>query len=108
MPGSIHSPLSKGCHKLIKDGAKLVEEAADILVELGLAPAVTPRARMREIARAHPLLSAMGHGPVSLDEMARRTGLAAAALAAQLSLLEVDGHVEALPGGRFQRLERAP
>ena len=107
IPGSIHSPLSKGCHKLIKEGAKLVENADDILVELGMGPA-PERARRPEAASAYPLLAAMGRDPVSLDQIAHRTGLAAAALGAQLSLLEIAGDVAALPGGRFQRLERAP
>ena len=101
LPGSIHSSLAKGCHKLIKDGAKLVETAADILVELGMqadAQVATPR-------RYHPLLAAMGHDPVSVDQIMRRTGLAAAAIGAQLSLLEIDGRVDALPGGRFQRID---
>lgn len=102
LPGSIHSALSKGCHKLIREGAKLVETVNDILVELRLAPrpagasAATP---------ASPLLRAMGFDPVSMDQLAGRTGLDAAAIAAQLSLLQIEGRVSALPGGRFQRLD---
>lgn len=104
LPGSIHSALSKGCHKLIKDGAKLVEDASDILVDLGLQPAAQP-ARARS-ATDHGLLTAMGFDPVSLDLLALRTGTAARALAAELSLLEIEGTVCALPGGRFMRIDR--
>jgi DNA processing protein len=103
LPGSIHSTLSKGCHRLIKDGAKLVEDASDILVELRLQPVAQP-ARARR-ATAHPLLVAMGFDPVSLDLLAQRTGMEASSLAAELSLLEIDGTICALPGGRFLRLD---
>jgi DNA processing protein len=101
LPGSIHSSLSKGCHKLIKDGAKLTECVADILGELGL-----ETVEVSGVARSspsHPLLAAMGFDPVCLDQMAERTGMTVAAIAAQLSLFEIDGTISALPGGRFQR-----
>jgi DNA processing protein len=105
IPGSIHSPLSKGCHRLIKDGAKLVESAADVLEDLGLdaagAPAELPACN--ETPR-DPLLRAMGYSPVSIDQLAERTGGAAGPLAARLALLEIEGAVCALAGGLFQRM----
>ncbi|HET9577548.1 MAG TPA: DNA-processing protein DprA [Usitatibacter sp.] len=104
IPGSIHSSLSKGCHELIRQGAKLVESAQDVLVELGLAGAKQEAPRKE---RTHPLLEKMGFAPVSIDQMAERTGVGAAALAADLSRLEVEGRVQALPGGWFQRIDPA-
>jgi DNA processing protein len=104
MPGSIHSPLAKGCHKLIKDGAKLVDCAEDILSELGMAP-TTARAK-RAQAPTHPLLQAMGFDPVTLDELIARVGGSTPAVAAQLSALQIEGRVAALAGGRFQALAR--
>jgi DNA processing protein len=107
IPGSIHSPLSKGCHKLIKNGAKLVESAADLLEELeraplaGFAPASAP-----EIDPEHrALLQAMGHEPLDGDAMASLGGGDLGQLAAQLLALELAGHIERLPGGFFQRIE---
>jgi DNA processing protein len=105
IPGSIHSPLSKGCHDLIKQGAKLVESAEDILVEIGLAGAPASRKPAQPSGPADPLLDAMGFAPVTMDEIAQRTGFAAAALAASLSRLEIEGRIAALAGGLFQRLE---
>ncbi len=105
VPGSIHSPLSKGCHKLIREGAKLVETAQDVLAELGLGaatPAGTATPRVVDSAFA-PLLDAMGAAPVDLDRLVQRSGLAAQVIAAQLTALEIDGHVAALPGGKWQR-----
>jgi DNA processing protein len=104
MPGSIHSALSKGCHDLIKQGAKLVESAEDILSELGFArnAGANPSTRSQQ---ADPLLDAMGFAPLTMDEIASRTGFAAGALCASLSRLEIEGRVAALAGGLFQRLE---
>lgn len=105
VPGSIHAPLSKGCHKLIREGAKLCETAQDVLVELGLnttttkSPEVAPRAID---ARYRVLLDAMGTAPIDLDRLVQRTGLPAQVIAAQLTALEIEGHVAALPGGRWQ------
>jgi DNA processing protein len=117
VPGSIHSTLSKGCHRLIRDGAKLVESAQDILEELRLdepppaVPAAKPAdagAGAAEPAGATPeqarLLAALGHDPVDLDTLVQRTGQAAGALSAQLLELELAQHVERLPGNRYQRL----
>ncbi len=108
IPGSIHSPLAKGCHGLIKQGAKLVESAGDVLEELHLA---APAARASaadaiEDPRAAALLAALGHDPGDADTLAARCGLSAAAVAALLTQLELEGRIAALPGGLFQRLHR--
>jgi DNA processing protein len=103
IPGSIHAPLSKGCHALIQQGAKLVESAADIVDELrGQRPLAAPVAD----APPEPLLAALGHDPVTLDALQARTGWPAANLSARLLELELDGHVARLPGGLFQRRSR--
>jgi DNA processing protein len=102
LPGSIHSPTARGCHRLIKDGAKLVESAQDILDELRLeAPAA--ESRPRPAARS-ALLAALGFDPVDLDTLAARTGRDAGGLAAELLELELAQEVERLPGNRYQRL----
>lgn len=130
IPGSIHSPQSRGCHALIKQGAKLVELAQDVLEELQL-----PLERLALLrpscaatgAAAHTgdggdggaanaaspsrpdsaLLGALGYDPVSLDAIQSRTGLPTARLLGQLLELELDGLLARLPGGLFQRLSRA-
>ena len=108
IPGSIHSPLSKGPHALIRDGAKLVETAQDVLVELGAAPPGAREARASDAPPADPVhasvLDAMGRGPVDLDRLVTRTGLRAEALAATLVHLQLEGRVAALPGGGWERL----
>ncbi|THF62076.1 DNA-processing protein DprA [Pseudothauera rhizosphaerae] len=108
IPGSIHSPLARGCHRLIRDGAKLVETAADILEELRwggpAAPAPNPPAAQTALPdEAEGLLAHLGHDPVDLDTLAERTGLTVDALYAILLPMELDGRVARLPGGRFQR-----
>jgi DNA processing protein len=106
IPGSIHSPLARGCHRLIRDGAKLVEQAGDILEELRL-PAAATAAALAPPAEAPPhpeLLAALGEDPVDLDTLAVRTGLDAGTVAAALLELELAQHVERLPGNRYQRL----
>jgi DNA processing protein len=110
IPGSIHSPLAKGCHALIKQGAKLVESAADVLEELRL-PACAPATPYRERTavgdeRASALLAALGDDPCDADALAARCGLSAADTSALLTQLELDGHVTTLPGGLYQRLRR--
>jgi DNA processing protein len=106
IPGSIHSPQSKGCHWLIKQGAKLVESAHDVLGELGLnSPGASADVAVDEEPDHDPLLDAMGHAPISIEQMAQRTGLDAAKLAAHLSRLEIEGRIAALAGGWFQRVE---
>ena len=108
IPGSIHSPQSRGCHALIKQGAKLVETAQDILDELRLparaAGPVTATAARPGAPDADPLLDALGHDPATLDALIARTGLGAAELSARLLGLELEGRVARLPGQLFQRL----
>lgn len=108
IPGSIHSPQSRGCHQLIRDGAKLVETANDVLEELGTS-AVTGSPPTCKNSGPTPLLDdpvlhALGGDPLTVDELATRSGLTADSLLAMLFELELSGHVAALPGGRFQRL----
>lgn len=104
IPGSIHSPLAKGCHLLLKQGAKLVESVEDILEELGGAPA-SPARRAEPLPKANdPVLAALGHDPCDLDTLVVRTGLAADELLARLLELELSGDIESLPGRRYQRL----
>lgn len=105
IPGSIHSPQSKGCHALIKQGAKLVESAQDILEELHWENIVNPASlpAVRE-AETDPVLVALGGDPCDLDTLAAHTGLTADVLLARLLPLELDGRVAALPGGRYQRM----
>jgi len=106
IPGSIHAPLARGCHALIKDGAMLVESADDVLRELGMTPACAPeRAAAGEETNSDPILEAMGRATVSIDQLVALTGLGAPQLAAHLARLEVRGRVAAVPGGRFQRAE---
>lgn len=105
IPGSIHSPQSKGCHALLKQGAKLVEAAQDILEELRWERLANPAA-LPPVAEAEtdPLLLALGRDPCDLDTLAERSGLSADILLARLLPLELDGRVAQLPGGRYQRL----
>lgn len=109
IPGSIHSPLSKGCHALIKTGAKLVESAEDVLSELsGFQPSgYAHTAQLAPSAPSTGLLAAMGHDPVDVDALCARAGLTAEQVSAELLRLELDGRVAALPGGLYQRLEKA-
>ncbi|HSY27430.1 MAG TPA: DNA-processing protein DprA [Burkholderiaceae bacterium] len=109
IPGSIHSPLSKGCHQLIKQGAKLVESAEDILEELtnfiGKKSLSLASAKVMQISKNdHPLLASMGFDPVDADTLATLSGLDAASLSAQLLGLELEGAVEMLPGGAYRRI----
>jgi DNA processing protein len=110
MPGSIHSPLSKGCHWLIKQGAKLVESSEDVLAELEGRPI---RDNVADPGPPHdekddPVLLELGYSPASLDALVLRTGMTAAALANNLTRLELGGAIERLPGGLFRRLDHAP
>ncbi|HRI19092.1 MAG TPA: DNA-protecting protein DprA, partial [Burkholderiaceae bacterium] len=110
IPGSIHAPQSRGCHALIRQGAKLVETASDILEELRL-----PRPPAAAVATApsghrppeDALFEALGFDPITLDALVDRTGMPAAELAARLLDLELDGRVARLPGQLFQRVMRA-
>jgi DNA processing protein len=109
VPGSIHAPQSRGCHALLKQGAKLVESADDILEELQ-GPRALPRQAsllQDEAARgtdsADPVLDALGPDPVTLDALLARTGWPTAEMNARLLELELEGRVARLPGGLFQR-----
>jgi DNA processing protein len=109
IPGSIHSPLAKGCHKLIKQGAKLVETAQDILEELrwekaGATPTAKREPPLDDAAAA--LLGHIGFDPVNLDALSARSGLTPERLLAILLPLELEGRVAQLPGGLYQRLDR--
>ena len=123
IPGSIHNPQSRGCHRLIRDGARLVETTHDVLTEL--APVLQPfldatigstdeHAESRASETAKPekslapeyveLLKTMGFDPIDINDIADRSTLTTAELSSMLLLLELEGHVEALPGGRYMRL----
>ncbi len=116
IPGSIHAEQSRGCHALIRDGARLVEGAAEVLDELrqlrlpGLARQPAAAARSNDAAPAPPavpLLEALGFDPVSVDSLLARTGRSTSDLLARLLELELDGQVARLPGGLFQRRVQA-
>ncbi|MBB5017350.1 DNA processing protein [Chitinivorax tropicus] len=109
IPGSIHSPVAKGCHALIKQGAKLVETAQDILDELGWcsAPTVsrnTPSSQSEDDPEAARMLEYMGYDPVNVDSLCDRSRLTPDKVCAILLKLELDGQVASLPGNRYQRL----
>lgn len=122
IPGSILSEQSRGCHALIRDGARLVESAAEVLAELqqpllpGLVSTLkfNPKPEARPgltttpapgatLAASDPVLDALGQDPISLDRLQSRCGWTTADLLARLLELELDGHVGRLPGGLFQR-----
>ena len=121
LPGSIHNPLAHGCHRLIRDGARLVERAAEVVEALApaaqalgveltqrLGASVDGTERRGNSWRDDPdyrrLLDALGHDPAALDELVARTGQSAAELSSMLLMLELEGRVEGLPGNRYQRL----
>jgi len=110
IPGSIHSPQSRGCHALLRQGAKLVESAQDVLEDLRFVlPAAAAPApdEAPEGEGDDALLDALGYDPMGLDALIARTGIPAPLLQAQLLELELAGQVTRLPGGLFQRLGRA-
>jgi DNA processing protein len=119
IPGSIHSPLSRGCHELIRQGAKLTETAHDILSELnfseffGLAagaprvPAASGDAASGMDKEHKILLDALGFDPADLDVLVVRTGFKAQAVSSMMLILELEGHVQAAPGGRYSRVVRS-
>jgi DNA processing protein len=117
IPGSIHSPLSRGCHALIKQGAKLVESAQDVLEEMkpdrplpSAATFVTHAdagAAQAAFGSEQLVLDALGFDPVGLDVLQVRSNLDTAPLQAQLMALELEGRVARLPGGLFQRIGQA-
>ena len=104
IPGSIHAPQSKGCHALLKQGAKLVETAQDILEELGGLLPAPPACSHATQGADSALLEQLGFDPVDLDTLAARCGLTMAELSAMLLVLELEGRVSALPGGLYQRI----
>lgn len=115
IPGSIHSTQARGCHALIKQGAKLVESAQDVLEELkidtgplmkGIATSTTPDPEPGLFETEPALLEALGFDPVGLEALQARCGLDTATLQAQLMTLELDDLVARLPGGLFQRLNK--
>ncbi|MGB5132565.1 MAG: DNA-processing protein DprA, partial [Steroidobacteraceae bacterium] len=115
VPGSIHNANARGCHRLIKDGAALVESAEDVLATIGIreaaaAPAASSNtpAGVRKTggeldSAAEMLLNALGFEPADLDKLVERTGLAAHTVAAMLQMLELEGRIESLTGGRYSR-----
>jgi DNA processing protein len=126
IPGSIHNTLAKGCHQLIRQGAKLVESADDILSELGplvatLRPAIHHAIRSSRAAQSQEttentrissnsldkdykiLLDALGFNPAGVDQLVALTGRKAAEIASMLLILELEGHIESQPGGLFSR-----
>lgn len=108
IPGSIHSTQSRGCHALLKQGAKLVESAQDVLEELKVPYVpVDSQGGTGTTDEDSSLLGAMGFDPVSLDSLMARTGIGAAGLQAQLLELELTGEVARLPGGLYQRQRQA-
>jgi DNA processing protein len=117
IPGSIHSPQSRGCHALIKQGAKLVETAQDVLEELHLELGPRPLVDSSGVVDGalaspegegeDPILAAMGHDPVSQEALSARTGWGPAELGGRLLELELMGQVARLPGQLFQRIGQA-
>ncbi len=113
IPGSIHNPLAKGCHKLIREGAKLVETAEDILEELGSLAQLQMESvsNHSEHTNHHEvpdpeyqlLLDKLGFDPISIDELIQRSGLTAEEVSSMLLLLELKGQVESLAGGQYVR-----
>ena len=117
IPGSIHNPVARGCHQLIRNGAKLVETATDIVDELGglLAGLQLPDTPEREglaleapdsAAEFAQLLAAMGWDPVDADSLVARAGLTIGEVSSMLLMLELQGSVRALSGGRYQRASK--
>jgi DNA processing protein len=115
IPGSIHSPLSRGCHRLIRNGAKLVETADDVFSELASLCAAlresarpeAPDAQRDSVKRLDKdyeiLLDALDFDPASVDTLVARTGLTADVVASMLLILELEGQIEQQPGGIFCR-----
>ncbi|MBE9515392.1 MAG: DNA-protecting protein DprA [Proteobacteria bacterium] len=112
IPGSIDSPQSKGCHMLLKTGAKMVETLSDITEELGAIASFTLQTQAAEKAAPKvdipaiyaPLLGAMGHEPASVDLLIERTGLTADVISSMLLQMELQQLVSQCSGGRYMRL----
>jgi DNA processing protein len=115
IPGSIHNPMSRGCHQLIRQGAKLVESAVDIIDELGplvehlvqtTEESATPSASVTDDdADYRQLLAAIGFDPATTDELAQTSGLTIDQVSSMLLILELEGKIEAIAGGRYSRLQ---
>ena len=116
IPGSVRNPMARGCHRLIRDGARLVESVDDIIAELGVMTALLRETALEDTAPVpdaidpthQALLDAMGFDPLGPDALATATGLTIAEVSSILLLLELEGHVESLPGGRYARLHQEP
>lgn len=118
IPGSIHNAMSRGCHQLIRQGAKLVESADDIASEFGplvahlmqnteqqsQLPVSQAEAAPRHDAEYEKLLSVLGHDPATVDEIARQSGLTIGEVSSMLLILELEGEIEALNSGQYARL----
>ena len=112
IPGSIHNPLARGCHQLIRQGAKLVERAEDVLCELKISLSAQLVATAPGEPYAAPvldkeykiLLDALAFEPASVDSLIERTGMNSESIASMLLILELDGHVAPHPGGRYSRM----
>ncbi|MFZ5536404.1 MAG: DNA-processing protein DprA [Pseudomonadota bacterium] len=110
IPGSIHNPMARGCHTLIRSGAKLVDSSSDILEELAprlapLPPPAVPEAAPPELPADHArLLEAMGFDPVSVDDLVERCGLTAAEVSSILLILQLQGLIAPATGGLYVRL----
>lgn len=115
LPGSIHNPMARGCHRLIREGAKLVESAADIVDELGALaghvlqfseqePSLERTTTRNDDAEYRNLLELLGHDPVNINELASRSGLTIEQVSSMLLILELDGKVEKMSGGRYALL----
>ncbi len=109
IPGSIHNPLARGCHALIRDGARLVESPADLFEELGLPPPESNVSDLTEPEARDPLqariLAELGHDPVALDRLIEKLNIPIATLHEALLALELSGRVSAAPGDIFSRIE---
>ena len=114
LPGSIHNPLARGCHELIRQGAKLVETAADIVAELAPLAAHIRQNTLESTTKTPPstiadaqyleLKKHLGHDPISVDELAENAGLTIEEVSSMLLILELEGEIESLSGGRYSLL----
>jgi DNA processing protein len=114
IPGSIHNPLARGCHRLIRDGATLVETAVEVLLELKISLVnqqvslnLSPLEDRATLDKEYKmLLDALAFEPSSVDRLAERSGLSGESIASMLLILELDGRVIPYPGGRYARVMR--
>jgi DNA processing protein len=106
IPGSIHSPMSKGCHQLIKQGAKLVDCIQDITDELEItAVSITQQTNLpNELGAEHPILQMMGFDPITLENLVNLTHLTVSEVSSMLMLLELEGSIASLAGGKYQKI----